>query len=809
MTAGEPSSARRGRALLVWGPLAVVALALVIAAMFVTQRTATPVERPNAVTEAPAVGRSPVQPAGAPSSAPAAVETPADTRRATPTAEVERVARARIRWTASDDLGEPLAGERVVAQTWDAASGAIRLHEATIGPDGIAAFELDAPTHVDWFRLAPRPASRLPVTVLEAHADLVPGELLEDAMEVAPGGFVHGIVQHADGSPAAGIPVHAYFQSIGQRHDQSYLGEWCPAHASATTAVDGSFRLPELAGGRRLWHVAIPPSDWYQVRPDLLKESGWVNVGVGETHDLGVFRVAPIERLGVTVVDAEGEPVRDAFVRLVPRTFDSPCVLWADGGNVQGVAFAQWLADGQASTTTTEWTRRELVFRTGESGRAACLAVAGVWDVRVHGQHEKETDATVEEVRLPGPDRVVVLGRDAVDLSGVVVDREGEPVENAYVVVTDLPAVEGVRTDAAGRFAFEDLALGGGPVQLVVRHGAYLTRAVDVERVTEPLRCVLFEAAALRIRLTTPDGSVPPDAWFRLADGARPVRWFGEDADLEEWLGTEPEAERGRVWRPAMNEFWFVDLFPGAYRVAGGFGSVGERDRYAEWILETGPETHELALDPAQHAPAPLARLELSVRDGSSGEPIPYAFVGATDDEGYFAGFRTGRDGRTAARLAPGRWRVHVARAGFRVAYFDPFDYGEGVHPVDVALERGGDLTVRFLGAHGGRLPDLDVELRSERLERLVAGFESESGRAWQNWSAHGVAPGGRLTLRGLPPDPFVASLSANGHAIADVDLETGPGSQPRVIDVHLGESVDELRQRIRAAMTRAGDERD
>lgn len=250
-----------------------------------------------------------------------------------------------------------------------------------------------------------RTVTRLTMAALIAWA--VPGRADEEpAGAPAETGAVTGLVVDLQGRPVAGAEVWGL----------SYQEKFGPTQSG----VNGRFRLSNLK-------VDKPVTVWADVSSLARERRDDVRIFAGKDHDIGRLTLLPGTRISGRIVDAQGEPVAGAGVKL---------------------DIYRHRLGHTITTQGTEWT-----FHAAGDGRFATppLPAGGArFSLSAPGKVRTSVGKKVE----PGTP-VVDLGDvtlpDEMPVAGVVADEEGRPAPEVEVI----PGYDwqnSVKTDKDGRF---------------------------------------------------------------------------------------------------------------------------------------------------------------------------------------------------------------------------------------------------------------------------------------------------------------------------------------------------------------------
>lgn len=392
-----------------------------------------------------------------------------------------------------------------------------------------------------------------------------------------------------------------------------------------------------------------------------------------------------------------------------------------------------------------------------------------------------------------------------VTLSGVVEDRQREPIAGAKVLLTAQPSTRTVatRTDASGRFSLDAPA---APWRLVVGAPGYATRDLQVTPRDSPLRVTLTAPATLWVRAlqdgapvegarVTADTHLSADTdaegWARF-EGLAPDTWVPLTARKGRALGRAvAEVAEGQTTRTA------VTLGPAAVvtgqvldeREAPVEGAKVSIDTDAVDTAKDG--TFELpprapgAVTLAVRAEACAGRasrkldlagdvdvtLHLACAASLAGTVVDAAGapLDGVDVKALCSGeertVTTGRDGAFALAPAPGPCRVEASRKGYR-----PLATAARAPDTSLrlVLDAGASVAGVVVDAAGAPVAGARVAVAPVLLEDLLKGSKEPT-------SAQADAKG-RFVISGLEPGRVQVLAAARGVGVVREPLRLEPG---------------------------------
>jgi protocatechuate 3,4-dioxygenase beta subunit len=579
---------------------------------------------------------------------------------------------------------------------------------------------------------------------LVPSAQAPPGTELYDGWIAAPAPaapppatprLVRGTVSDPQGKPVPGALV--------------WSDRW-PAIPCAKTGADGTFQIHLPASGEAKLRALGPghlPSSPQEPPPAgsqtpfllKLKEGGAITG---------------------RVLDAEGRPLARVQVMAMPARWDrasssSYGVNWsrADGGFRLSL-----LSPGKLYEVTAI-----------QEGFAPSLVKAGA----------------IPSDRPPVPLRIV-LERGATVL-GRVVDREGKPVQDAYLTLEspnegregDLISMRGhevarAATDAQGSFAFQHL--NPGRLSLRIEHKGFApftpvevevprTGRVDLSTLT------LDRGLAIEGRVVDPRGKPVPEIGVRL----RPSVLVFSDSGLMDLLQDQKTDADGRFRFDGLprGKRFDLDVEPPGYLPASVQSVEVPVPEPLTITLETGRSLSGRVTGPAGE---PVQKAQILLQEertiqsslGDANAEVP-RLLGSTDGEGRFQ----------VQGVAPGAADLEIHAVGYRSRRQSVQVPEDGdVEGLEVSLEKASVLEVRVLDAAGAPVPGARVEVSRIGSNPVL--------------SMCLTAPDGRCRMDSLDCEPGWYRLSANteDHGHGETTFELTAGVSTRDLVLHKGTAV-------------------
>jgi protocatechuate 3,4-dioxygenase beta subunit len=493
-----------------------------------------------------------------------------------------------------------------------------------------------------------------------------------------PAVALRGHVVDEQGAALAGIEVQGH-PDAGMNRRMRGQGV-----QTAWTAEDGGFRLSGLAPTTRYKVTAQEPG--YATTGEAI-----VTPAPGERGEL-VEIVLPVGRrvLG-TVLTVDDLPIAGATV-----TLHRPL-----GGDLRSAFFQRFRGRQEAPATAT--TDGEGRFEVRDLG-------PGRYDLEV--QAEGFAATTIRGVEIPAGGGQSELGtvilEPGVSLAGQVVDEDGAPLEGASVGASPargmgLPfplggrAVEGVETDAEGRFLLQDLKAGES-IDLGVGLEGYLGRSLPGVAVPReaPLEIVLETAAQIAGQVVNEKDEPVPNAVVLLSQQGSAFRG-GQQHERTGEDGT----------------FLFGTVEPGSYTLMA-------RQRGA---LPSEERTLAVTKGQAVSAVTLVLRRGATVEGqvfSNDGNPVHGARVGSVQSSSMnpmnpmaslFVSAETDGDGHYRLEgVPPGSLSLEANHPGHSRAVRD-LEVRPGTNRLDFTLESGTEVAGRVVTALGEPIAGAAVQL--------------------------------------------------------------------------------------------------
>lgn len=630
-----------------------------------------------------------------------------------------------------DAEGEPVAGAAVELAVQRPPSGGMRIE---IGRPTLAPRALSGPSGT--FRLGPvdpdqayevkvRAAGFAPAS--ETVTGLEPRRTKKGVrVRLDRGRAVAGVVADEDDIPLRDVEVLLRpQQSRGGMGMLRIMDSTAPpAEFLGSTDGRGAFRIEGLPQGK---------FDLEAARPGFAtKKVGGVEVGSeGPLTDLGTITLEPGQRVQGIVTDRDGLPLEGVEVYAASGGPTMTMVM-------SGASFDE--PEPDAVTDPTGW------FTLSD------LAAGEPYSFRFH--RVGFTDGSAKAVELPRMEPLEVRLEAASDVSGTVVDREGEPIAGAQVNLRRAKTIEmggavmktvmmsSEQTDAAGRFLFADQE--PGPVSLSAVASGYQEAKLDNVDIPKGedvsgVELLLPAGAIVQGRVLLPDGRPAIGAEVReVIEDPEPIHFGGQPTDGNGYYRIEGLVP-GKVSIEATHDTW-----PRVVRDLEVDEGIHTLDLQLEGGVEVSGRVSSLDGDPVADAVvrlAPVGRVwggpeARTAADG--GFEMPGVEDGEYDlwvEAFDFAPF-------------PGERRISVA--------------GEPLYGLEVTLDEG----VRVVG----RVTGIDPE-------RLAEVSVTAQGTSFESWNSSAVDSRGNYRIEHLRPGSYnlVAMLGDSGRrAKEQVALEPG-----------------------------------
>lgn len=606
------------------------------------------------------------------------------------------------------------------------------------------------------------------------------------------GAVVTGRVTGTDGTAVAGARVQLV-QGSGRRTPATYLG-------GATTDGDGNYRLEGVADGSQSFSAEI--EGFQRAVRDLEVRSGENRLD---------FRLEPGHEVSGRVIDAAGEPVVGATVRLTPpgparprffSTGELEARSGADGGfRIAGIATGTYAVEADKEGYVPA--RLPSLDVTGKVlGLELRLAAGGA----IHGQLSGVEFGELPRVRIyagpaePGPDVVIRAGRvdfqgqyrieglsagewdvtaqtedgrraqgkvtvaqgsDATldleigtgfTLSGRVL-RAGEPVTDVFVSVQGAGVGGGGdQTDPQGAFRIGGLKAGTYDLQVIgFQSGINQSQTVEISADRELVVEISTRQVSGRV-LDASDESPLGKVVLSLErlDASAPPR------GLSLQKGSTSDAD---------GAFTIADVSPGAYRLLAKLEGYASGETTIQVGSDADVENVRLALRPSQG-------LTVEVRQTVGGSPpeVRIALLDAAGRAVLTNTYPTGENGRVRISSAPpGSYRLLLTTG-------DSATVSQNVQvpgpPVRVVLPPGSSMVVSAPGSKGEAKVTV---FGADGQPFLWLGYSGPM-KEWPMFD-------GKTVIEGLPPGRWqVHATDKTGRTRQGVATTTAGGTAQAVL---------------------------
>jgi protocatechuate 3,4-dioxygenase beta subunit len=615
-----------------------------------------------------------------------------------------------------DEAGKPVEGAKIETVTNPAGSRMVRVENkgAMSGAAGR-------------FVLRQLPAGRVH-TVMAAKEGFAPARQLADStaavrLILRKGTVAVGRVVDEQGLPVAGVKL-----TLALSEEADPLPR-LPLQFSGVSDAKGSFRLPNVSGGR-FDLLAERPGFTATSMPGILIPENEAQA------DLGEVTLLPGAAIEGIVVDERDKPVEGAEVVLTPA--------------------------GSEGVASDERFMLRYPVVTGADGRFRIADLPLGMRVGLKAWHPELTSAQMAGVEVPTAQPVRLRLTRPRSLEGRVKDRQGEPVARARLYFSESPGTPlgggwdrrpaQATTDPEGRFVLSGLKPGTAYVTAIA--SGYRTRAAQAVQIPEE-----GQAPALEITLepgTFLEGVVQDSRGNPIPEARVHIQ------------GAAPHFFTNIVVADGQGHYEISDLEPGSFEVQAS--------------LHNGPSARVVReIRPGRN------RLDFKLSDGteisgrivdSQGSPVPGAEISlrAVFREGETAMFRqdaqvvSSTDGSFVIQsVSDGEYRLSGTRPGFAPAAIPRIQVsGAPVSGLELQLGPGAAIRGRVLGLEPATASRVRVRAHSADGETFRMGV---------------VDPSGSYRIEDVPPGEWnlVAHLGGN---MVTAKAELHPGEQEVVQDL-------------------------
>lgn len=567
-------------------------------------------------------------------------------------------------------------------------------------------------------------------------------------------GSVSGTVSTEDGDLVEGAQVVLMGEMNGNNRPDMYRGE---------TNADGEFNFDRVAVGN--YHITATMNRQGMAQDDIevvADENTEVDLVLGQGNGGGGGDDRPTGSVSGTVSTEDGAPVENAQVVLMGEMNDN---------RRPDMYRGQTNADGEFSFESVVVGNYHITAVFGREGMAED-------DIEVIEDENTEVDLVLAQGDGGGGGD----DRPAGSVSGTVSNEDGDPVENAQVVLMGemndnrRPEMYRGETNAEGEFNFERVVVGNYHITATMMRLGMAQDDIEVaaDENTE-VDLVLAggngggggddrEAGSVSGTVSTEEGDPVENAQVVL-------------------MGEMNGNRRPDIYRTETNaegEFSFERVVVGNYHVTAGAARLGRAEDDIEVAADENTFLEMVLGRDDDDEPDEVGGVAGTVTD-DDGEPIARAeisLMGAMDDRNrrpFQARTRSNEEGNYSFENVPaGRLLIVAGKIGYMPIRDEIEVTADEVLEYDIVLEEFEDDRAR--GSVSGNVSDVDENpIARANVMLMPQRGDDDRGNPGGGWDRPLVAftdEEGNFAMDAVPVGNYTARAAKMGYGFADEDIE-------------------------------------
>jgi len=541
-------------------------------------------------------------------------------------------------------------------------------------------------------------------------------------IELGKGVTLEGqVVALSDKTPVSGASVSVDTGGtnfFGMDMDMFDMG---PVNASSLTNEEGKFRLENLSAGLTTLEVKkegfLKGKKNVFIREDVPNEPVVIEISGGGTVE------------GRVIAQANGEPLAGAEVTFAGQGFIADMMPFFRTSTVTG-------SDGR------------FTFQTVPTGRQT-LKIS----------HEHASSKLIDNIEVQ-EGKTIDIGDVALSsgggIAGIVLDLDGHPVADAFLMANYQSTFQQATTNSQGEYAITELTPGTYTVSLILNQSGLMTGQTGN---VQQKQALVEEGKTTELNFTVTPGY---NLSGHVTKDGKPAAKFTVSYQLADPL--RPAREAGNIVTDADGRYAVNEIQPGVYNITVMHGEM--QPGTIPTPLFSG--SVEVKSDTVYDISLPTTGISGRVTDAQSGEPIAGAIVSAirsVEPQTAEEIIRTGRwGGITDTTDADGLYTLEDVQEGDITVIVQHLKYTYDTHPV--TLSAGEKVTgVDFQLKSGLSITGHAVLKESgSPVQRLFIHLLNASGITISN-NFVTVGDDGQFTITGLSEGNYVMNAYAQNVA--------------------------------------------